>query len=303
MSATTTSPSTAGASSTTSPTRGSSAARARLLRTLAQLGTGIVLAGAVLVSIFPFYWMLRTAVSPADEIFFQGISLVPSQIDLSGFARAWERGGLGDAIVTGVIVTGGILLLQLLTCVPAAYVLTKVRFPGRGIALSLVLACLLIPSQATLIPTFIGINAVGLADSMAALILPFMTSAFGIYLLRQQMTAIPDALLEAARADGLGHGRILVTVVAPLAAPGIAAFSVFSVFVHWNEYLWPLLVARSPELRTPPLALAVFQQMDIGFDYAALAAGAAIVTAPVVLLFLFAQKRFVQGMSGTEIPG
>ena len=91
--------------------------------------------------------------------------------------------------------------------------------------------------------------------------------------------------------------------IIPMAAPGIAAFSVFSVFVHWNEYLWPLLIARSPDLRTPPLALAVFQQADTGFDYSALAAGAAIVTAPVVILFLVAQRRFVQGMSGSEIPG
>jgi multiple sugar transport system permease protein len=269
------------------------------------LGTGrwVLLTVAVLVSLFPFYWMLRTALSPADEVFFDGISLVPSHLEWGNFARAWTEANLGRAVLNGVLVTTGILALQLLTCIPAAYVLAKVPMRGKGIALALVLGCLLVPGQATMIPLFIGVNSVGLADTLAGLVLPFATSAFGIFLLRQQMVSIPDALLEAARTDGLGHLATLTRVVVPMAGPGIAAFSVFSVFTHWNDYLWPLLVARSAEVQTPPLALAVFQQADIGFDYSALAAGAAIVTAPVIALFLVAQRRFVQGMSGSEIPG
>lgn len=211
--------------------------------------------------------------------------------------------GLGRAALVGIIVTGTILLLQLLTCVPAAYVLAKVRAKWTGWALAATLGCVLIPAQVTLIPTFIGINMVGLIDTLGGLILPSMTSAFGIFLIRQQMMSIPDGLMEAARTDGLGHFRTLTKVVLPMALPGIAAFSVFSVFVHWNDYMWPLLVARSADIRTPPLALAVFQQAETGFDYAALASGAVLVTAPVVLIFLFAQKQFVQGMSGSELPG
>lgn len=275
----------------------------RLGRAAVVTATWLAIGVAVVVSLFPFYWMLRTAVAPADEVFLDGISLFPTGIDVTSFARAWNDGGLGESVLVGLIVTAGILVLQLITCIPAAYVLSKVRARWTVVALGVVLAALLVPTQVTLIPIFIGINMVGLANTLPGLIVPFLTSAFGIFLLRQQMVAIPDALMEAARTDGLGHFRILRTVVIPLAAPGIAAFSVFSVFVHWNEYLWPLLVARSPELRTPPLALAVFQQADIGFDYAALSAGAVIVTAPVVLLFLLAQKQFVQGMSGTEVPG
>lgn len=263
----------------------------------------LLVAVAVIVSLFPFYWMLRTSVAPKDEIHFDGISFLPSQLDFSNYARAWEKADLGQAVLVGGTVTLLILVLQLVTCIPAAYVLAKVRMRGTGVILALVLACLLVPAQVTLIPTFIGINVVGLGDSLAGLVLPFATSAFGIFLLRQQMLAIPESLMEAARTDGLGHLRTLRSVVIPMASPGIAAFSVFSVFVHWNEYLWPLLIARSPDLRTPPLALAVFQTAEIGFDYSALAAGAAIVTAPVVILFLVAQRRFVQGMSGAEIPG
>ena len=270
---------------------------------LFRTGRWLVITLAVLVSLFPFYWMLRTAVSPADEVFFDGISLIPTRFDWSNFARAWTEANLGQAILVGSVMTLSILALQLITCIPAAYVLAKVRMRGVGVALAIVIGCLLVPGQVSLIPIFIGINSIGLADSLPGLVLPYMTSAFGIFLLRQQMMAIPDSLMDAARTDGLGHFRTLRNVVVPMAAPGIAAFSVFSVFTHWNDYMWPLLIARSPDLATPPLALALFQQADAGFDYSALAAGAAIVTAPVIVLFLIAQKRFVQGMSGAEIPG
>src|SRR5262249_25642972 len=138
-----------------------------------------------------------------------GIPVWPSSLDLRGFARAWTQGGLGQAMLNGLIVTGSILLLQLLTCVPAAYGLAMVRFRGRGWWFALVLACLLVPSQATAMPLFIGMNLAGLADTRLSLVLPFMTSAFGIFLLRQQMLSVPGALIEAARADGLGHLRIL----------------------------------------------------------------------------------------------
>lgn len=271
--------------------------------TAVRIGRWVLITLAVLVSLFPFYWMLRTALAPADEVFFDGISLIPSKLDWANFARAWTQGNLGPAVLNGVIVTVSILVLQLVTCIPAAYVLAKVKMRGVGIALAIVLGCLLVPTQVTLIPTFIGVNLAGLGDSLPGLVVPFMTSAFGIFLLRQQMMSIPDSLMEAARTDGLGHLQTLRRVVIPMAAPGIAAFSVFSVFTHWNDYMWPLLIARSPSVATPPLALAVFQQGDIGFDYSALAAGAVIVTAPVVILFLVAQRRFVQGMSGAEIPG
>ncbi|WP_083879287.1 carbohydrate ABC transporter permease [Leucobacter salsicius] len=246
--------------------------------------------------------MIRTSVAAPSEVLSGGLGFFPETVTLENYKRAWEDGALGQSIIVGLANVFGILALQLVTCIPAAYVLAKVPRRWGRVLLTFVLAGLLVPTQVILVPLFIGVNAVGLADSLGGLILPFATSAFGIYMLRQQMLSIPDTLLEAAKTDGLGTIRTLISIVIPMAAPGIAAFSIFSIFVHWNDYIWPLLVARSPELRTPPLALAVFQQADAGMDYTALTAGAAIVTAPIVLLFLVAQKHFVQGMSGAESP-
>jgi multiple sugar transport system permease protein len=257
------------------------------------------------VALFPFLWMLRTAVAPADEVFADGLDLLPSGLTLGNFSEAWRDAGLGSAMLNGAAVVAAIVALQILTCVPAAYAFAKLRFRGRDLLYGLALIALLIPIQAVAIPTFLALSELDLVNTRLSLILPFATSAFGIFLIRQYMVTIPDALLEAARMDGLGHVRTLVRIVAPISRPAILTFALFSVFVHWNDYLWPLLVARDPGLRTPPLALAFFQQEAVasGVDFGALTAGAAIVTAPIVVLFVLTRRRFVAGISGGEVVG
>lgn len=273
------------------------------VRVLRRVGRYTVVAVAVLIAVFPFVWMLRTAVAAPEDVIAGGISPLPQSFDLSNFSRAWTQAGLARSMLVGLVVSVGILVCQLVVCVPAAYAFAKVPFRGRDTLLYVVLACLLVPTQATALPLFLGISSFGLSNTLLGLILPFTSSAIGIYLLRQHMLTIPDALLEAARADGLRTFSIITRVVVPSSAPAIATFSVLSIFVHWNDYLWPLLVARSPELRTPPLALAVFQQAEIGVDFGALAAAATIITAPVIVIFLIAQRRFIAGIAGGELPG
>ncbi|MCT1550051.1 carbohydrate ABC transporter permease [Brevibacterium casei] len=263
---------------------------------------GAILTAAT-VALFPFFWMLRLSVSGPDSVVLSGIDLLPGSWDLTNFARAWSEGNIGRAMLNGAIVTVGILLCQLITCVPAAYAFAKVPFPGRAAAFAMVIGCLLIPTQANAMPLYLGLGFLGLGNTMTALILPFVSSAFGIFLIRQHMLTIPDALLEAARADGLGTFSTLWRVVVPVSMPAIATFSVFSIFVHWNDYLWPLLVARDPALHTPPLALAMFQQAETGQDFGALAAGALIITVPIVLLYLLAQRSFEASFGGGELPG
>jgi len=255
------------------------------------------------ISVFPVVWMLRMSVSPADEAVLDGLQLLPESLDLGNFTRAWDQANLGQAMLNGALVTLGILAAQLVTVIPAAYAFAKLRFRGRDAAFAIVLPCLLIPTQAIALPLYLGIGSVGLANTFAALVLPFTTSAIGIFMLRQYMVTIPDALLEAAKADGLGVFSTLLRVVVPTSMPSIAAFSVLSIFTHWNDYLWPLLVARDSSLYTPPLALSVFQQAETGTSYGELAAAALLVTLPIVVLFIVAQRKFVSGIAGGEIPG
>lgn len=258
---------------------------------------------ACVVAIFPFVWMLRTSVASADSIVVDGISPIPGSFDLSNFVRAWTQADLGHAMLVGAIVTVSIVALQLVTCVPAAYAFAKLRFRGKRAAYVIVLASFLVPAQATALPLYIGISHIGLSNTLTALIVPFGTSAFGVFLLRQHMTTIPDALIDAARSDGLGTIQTIWRVIVPSSRPAIASFALFSVFFHWNDYLWPLLVSRSAELRTPPLAVAVFNQAEAGQDFGALSASAVIITVPILILFLILRRRFVVGIAGGELPG
>lgn len=262
----------------------------------------IILSLAVGVSLAPFLWMLRTAFAGREEQVDDGFSVLPPDPTLGNFLEAWTRGGLGQAMLVGAAVTLSILVFQLLVSVPASFALAKLDFPGRQAAFGLVLACLLIPAQATALPLYIGVGSAGFGNTFAALVLPFTATAIGLFLLRQHMVTLPDTLLEAARTDGLGIWRTLTLVIVPNSRSAIATFAVLSVFAHWNDYMWPLLIARSDSLYTPPLALAVFQQGETGTDYGALSAGALIVTAPMIALFLVAQRNFVRGIAGGEAP-
>lgn len=257
------------------------------------------------VALFPFLWMLRTSLAPPDEVYANGLDLLPGALTLGNYTEAWRDAGLGSAMLNGAIVVAAIVALQIVTCVPAAYTFAKLRFRGRDLLYGSALIALLIPIQAVAIPTFLALSELDLVNTRLSLILPFASSAFGIFLIRQYMVTIPDALLEAARMDGLGHARTLLRIVVPISRPAIYTFALFSIFVHWNDYLWPLLVARDPGLRTPPLALAFFQQEAVasGVDFGALTAGAAIVTAPIVALFVLTRRRFVAGISGGEVVG
>jgi multiple sugar transport system permease protein len=258
---------------------------------------------AVTMALFPFLWMLRTSVVPPDEVYSLGLDLVPDRVTVDNYLRAWEEARLGRAMLNGFIVTFGILLLQLLTVIPAAFAFAKLRFRGRNALFLAVVASLLVSSQVTAVPNYITLSALGLVNTRLGLILPFATSAFGIFLIRQYLVSTPPVLLEAARMDGLSMFKTMLLIYIPVARPAIAAFAVFSFVVHWNDYLWALLVARSAEIHTPALALAIFNNAEVGRDFGALTAGAAIVTIPAIIAFLLAQQNFVEGISGGEIPG
>src|SRR6185369_2286311 len=208
-------------------------------------GRSVLLALGVFFALLPFVWMLRTAFGPSQSALALSSNPIPSSVSFDAFQRAFADGHLGRALLTGIGVSLAILALQLLTAIPAAYVFAWLPFRGRGVVFALVLATLLVPSQVTAIPNYVTISALGLSNSRIGLVLPFTTNAGAIFLLRQYMTTIPVSVLEAARMDGLGLLRTLRTIVVPLSMPAIATVSVFSFLLSFNEYLWPLLEARS----------------------------------------------------------
>lgn len=265
------------------------------------LAHGVLLLGAV-VMLAPFAWMLLTSIRPAEEVFGAVFSPIPGRFAApENYARAWNEGNLPRAMLNGAIVCLGILAVQLLAAIPASFALAKLRFRGRGVLFGLVLFGLCVPIQVPALPLYLGLAHAGLLDTYFALMAPFFLTVFGMFLFRQFFRAYPDEVLDAARLDGMGKFEIVWRLATPAALPAIAAFSVFSVVAHWNDLYWPLIVVTSSELATPPLGILAFRDTESGGNYGALMAGAALVTAPLVLAFLVARRAFLRGITMTGL--
>lgn len=261
----------------------------------------LLLLGAV-VMVLPFIWMISTASKSQTEIYTTDIHLIPRTFALwDNLQTAFAKADLVRFLINGVIVTVAILVLQVLVALPAAYALAKLRFVGRDVLFALVLFCILIPPQATAIPVFLLLHHLGILDTYAALVVPFTISAFGIFLMRQFFKTVPDDLIDAARMDGISEFGIVWRVMLPTAVPALTAFGIFSVVAHWNDYFWPLIVLTSEHLRTPPLGVAAFRNEEAGTNYGPLMAAAIVIIAPLVVAFLLAQRRFIEGITMTGI--
>ena len=241
-------------------------------------------------------------IKTSDRDILLDLHLIPHHFALWDNLRiAFAKADLWRYLLNGLIVTISIFGLQVLVALPAAYALAKLRFLGRDVLFALVVFCILIPPQATAIPVFLLLHKLGVLDSYAALVLPFTISVFGIFLMRQFFKTVPDDLIDAARMDGISEFGIVWRVMLPTAISAVTAFGIFSVVAHWNDYFWPLIVLNSEHLQTPPLAVAHFRNNEAGTNYGPLMAAALVIIAPLVIAFLFAQRRFIEGITLTGI--
>jgi multiple sugar transport system permease protein len=255
---------------------------------------------AAAIVLLPFVWMIVTSLKPQSEIFLSEIRWWPERLHaVENYTKAFDRAPLMRFLLNGAIVTVTIFMLQVLIALPAAYALAKLRFWGREAVFALVLFCILIPPQATAIPVFLLFHHIGILDTYAALIVPFTISAFGIFLMRQFFMTVPDDLVDAARMDGISEIGIVWRVMLPTALPALTAFGIFSIVAHWNDYFWPLIAVNSKELFTPPVGVATFRNEEAGTDYGPLMAAATIIIAPLIIAFLLAQRRFIEGITFT----
>ena len=262
----------------------------------------LALLGALVL--MPYLWMVAASVKPVSEIFRASLSLWPEQFAAAeNYGKVLARVPVLHYLWNGVVVCGGILVFQLLFAVPAGYALAKLRFPGRGIAFGAVMLGLLVPPHVPALPLYVAASGLGLLDSYTALIAPFTISAFAIFLFRQFFSALPDDLLHAARLDGMGEWSIVWRVVLPNAWPAASAFAIFSVVSHWNDLFWPLIVVQGHEHATPALGVLYFRSEEAGDDFGAMMAAAVLMTLPLVLAFLLAQRRFVEGIATTGLKG
>lgn len=261
----------------------------------------VLLAGAAAM-LAPFVVMIAISLKPPGEVFAPVFTLLPEQWHaLENYRDAFTKVPLARFLLNGFIVTVSIFAVQAATALPMAYALAKLRWAGRDASFVMVMLALLVPPQVPAIPLYIAFWQAGILDSYAAIILPSTISVFGIFLMRQFFRTVPDDLIAAARMDGMGEFGITWRIMLPTALPALAAFACLSFIWNWNEFFWPFIAIQSEHLATPPLGIAFFSNAEAGTNWGPLMAAATVVTAPLALAFLLAQRAFVRGVTMTGL--
>ncbi|WP_432836935.1 carbohydrate ABC transporter permease [Dactylosporangium sp. CA-092794] len=262
----------------------------------------LLLMPAALVFVLPLVHMVLTSFMTEREINRFPPRLVPSGLHLDGYRQLFAQSHillwLGNTVLVSAVSVGSHLVL----CSMAGYGFARLRFAGRGVAFIAVIATVMIPIQLLMIPTYLMFARLGIVDTLAAAFVPWLASAFGIFLMRQFFLSLPAELEEAAVIDGAGVWRIFLNIVLPLARPALATLAVFTLLSSWNDLLWPLVAISDDHKYTLQVGLATFQGMR-RTQWSQLMAGNVVATMPLILAFLVAQKRFIATMAFSGLKG
>jgi multiple sugar transport system permease protein len=267
----------------------------RVLLYAAMLAAGVVMA-------FPFFWMLSTSLKSESEATRFPPTWLPQDWLVTNYLDAWAAAPFGRYFLNSGVMALGQVTLGLATASLAAYALARMRVPGRSLIFGGLLATLVIPPEVALIPNYIAMQRLGWYNTYLALIVPFGASVFNVFLLRQTFLQLPDELYEAARLDGCSHLRFLAQIALPLSRPTLAIIALLTAIRAWNDFQWPLIVTDAPTLRPIQVGLTVFRS-DVSTNFQLLMAGSMLAVLPVVILFLFSQRQFIQGIARTGIRG
>jgi len=255
---------------------------------------GLETAGAWLLGllwVLPLAYAFWTAFHPGE---FSTRFVLSAPLTLDNFVRAWQAAPFARYFLNTTLLVTMVLAAQLVLVTLAAYAFAKFEFPGRGVLFALVLVQLMIMPDVLIVENYRTMSALGLKDTILAIGLPYMASAFGIFLLRQTFKMVPKELDEAARIEGCGPLAVLWKVYVPLARPVYLAYALVSVSFHWNNFLWPLIITNSVESRPLTVGLQVFSSTDQGIDWSIITAATLLTTAPLLIAFLLFQRQFVQ---------
>ncbi len=265
---------------------------------------GVILAAlAAILWLAPFAWMGVASARPQVSGALDLASLFPSgPFSPDNYIEAWTSGHFPLWYANTILLCGGILAVQTVTVSLAGYAFARLQFPGRETIFTLFLLQLLLPPAVLVVPNLVMITKLGLFDSLAGVAAPYCASAFGVFLMRQTFRAMPRDFEDAAMVDGATRLQVIRHILIPLAGPGLAAFAVVSVTSHWNEFLWPLMAVSSPRAQVLTVGLASFTRgAEAGGEWGVIAAGTTLVAAPLLLGFLFFQRRFVSSLVFTGL--
>jgi len=290
---------------------GSGASRPILLRVGARklLTRGVlhlVLIGILVVMVFPFYWLLATSLKASGQLFLYPPRIIPNPLDFRNYSDLFSLVPMGTFLFNSFKIASFLVIGVCLSSSLAAFAFARMRFRGSKALFALLLATLMIPGQVTIIPTFLIMHVLGLIDNDAALIVPgWFGTPFAVFLLRQYYRTIPSDLMDSAKIDGSGFLRIYWSIFLPLGMPALATVAVFTFLWSWNGLFGPLIFLNSVRNMTVTLGLTFLfgRNGSMGVGWGIIMAGALLGVVPMVVLFLFAQKYFVQGLAKTGLKG
>jgi sn-glycerol 3-phosphate transport system permease protein len=263
----------------------------------------MTMAIAVVLVGLPMYWMLIAAFKTNQEIFTSPPTWIPLAPTLDNFPAAWRQAPFGYFYVNSLIYTLVSGSAKILQAIFSGYAFAFLRFPRKNVVFLLLLMALMIPDEFTVLPNFLTLALVGWTNTYQGLLLPGFVSAFGTFLLRQHFLSLPREVLDAARVDGAGHLRTLFSVVLPMSRPVLATLVLLTAVQRWNDYLWPLIITNSTEMRTLSVGIALLFQKESGTVWGLVMAGTLYVVLPVLVLFLLVQRHIVEGIAAGAVKG
>ena len=262
-----------------------------------KIVTYIVLALAALITLAPVIWTVLSSMRPPAESLSADGSFIPSSLDFSSYPAVFKEVDMWMLTLNSVLVTGIIAVGQMLSAAMAGYVFARFEFRGKNLLFALILATMMVPMQVTIVPVFMLIRGMNLADTLLALILPAIPTAFGTFLMRQYFMGLPAELGEASEIDGATPWRTFASIYAPLATPGMAIVGILAFNFHWNEFFRPLIMTISEQNFTLPLGLVSLQgNMGTG-SVATVLAGVVLSMIPAFLVFVFGQRTLREGLT------
>lgn len=266
----------------------------QLLQKLPRLVLSIFI---FLIFFFPFVWMLTTSFKTLGETMTFPPSLFPKAMQWQNYNDAFDAIPFLKYLKNSFIVTFSVLILQFITVIPAAYAFSQYRFKGKNFFFGLTLITMMVPAQLVFLPLFVFFSKLGLINTYASLILPFGTSAFGIFMLRQTFNQMPKELVEAARLDHASELKIILRLFLPMARPTLVTLGLLTFIGTWNDYFWPLVLTTNDAVRTLPVGIASMRNAETGINYNILMAGNVMLTIPIIAAYMLAHKHIIKAFT------
>lgn len=271
----------------------------KIRKTAFRLGANIIM---VLIILLPLLYAVSVALMPSGELFTTQLNLIPGNPTLTNFKEALAKVPLVRFVLNSFLVAGVITLGQIISCSLAAFSFSFLDFRGKNILFMLVMATMMIPGEATIISNYLTVSRLGWLDTYKVLIIPYLTSAMGIFLFRQFYLTFPISLYESAKIDGCGNLRFILQILIPLTKSAIGAMAVYTFINAWNMYMWPLLVTGSDKMRTVQIGIGMLDSVD-SQSITLMIAGVVMIILPSITIFIVGQKQLIKGMFSGAVKG